>query len=135
MICVLIFVLPRFPVLLDKDRHFTFVTIALIALEPEFIRRFFIKKSYEEMLVCIAVENQESLRKAVVEQDVPFPVVLEELGEVIHDIPNHLSNLKIALTFQTPYLPLPVQWNLSKMRAILLNLLCGLRLASVCLSH
>jgi hypothetical protein len=135
MSSVLIFVLPRLPVLLDKDCHFTIVIIALKALEPEFIRIFVILKSDEEMLVCIAVEYQKSHCKAVVEQDVPFSVVLKELEEVMHDFPNHLSNLKIALTFQTPYLPLPVKWNLSKMRAILLNLLWHLSLASVGLSH
>jgi hypothetical protein len=32
------------------------------------------------MLACLAVDYQESLREAILEQDVPFPVVLKEFG-------------------------------------------------------
>jgi hypothetical protein len=70
--------------------------------------RIHIIKSYEEMLTCLAVDYQESLREAMLEHDVPFTVVCKEIREVIHDLPSNLRNLKIPLTFQTPYLALPV---------------------------
>jgi hypothetical protein len=65
-------------------------------------------QSYEEMFACIAVDYHESFRKTMIEQNMPFTVVCKEIGEVIHDFPCNLRNLKIPLTFQTPYLALPV---------------------------
>jgi hypothetical protein len=107
MLCVLVLILPRLSTCTYKDHHFTFLPIALSALEPEFMRIQIIK-SYDEMLTCLAVYYQESLREAMLEHDVPFPVVRKEIREVIHDFPSNLRNLKIPLTFQTPYLALPV---------------------------
>ena len=137
MSCVLVLILPRISACTDNDHNLAFVPIALSALEPEFMRIHIIK-SYEEMLTCLTVDYQESLCEAMLEHDVPFTVVCKEIREVIHDLPSNLRNLKIPLTFQTPYLALPVMLNLCKLnfRTSPLHLLSSLlTLACVCLPH